>query len=138
MKTFNIKLQATTEDTAEQVREKLNNLFARISHRGIRLTEIKDEGREAYEHVHVIEAEWIASTHWYMADVLDYINSEERETPYTTEDIVTTWVKWNTLHVETRDGDKWEIEGDYDQEIEFKTPFKTYHWDKDWNRLYEE
>lgn len=138
MKTFNIKLQITTEDTAEQVREKLLSLFARVENGGIRDIEIMDEGRENYEHVHVIEAEWTAATKWHMDEVLDYINSGERETPYTTEDITSTWVKWNTLHVQTRDGDEWEIEGDCDQEIDFKTPLRTYHWDKDWNRLYEE
>jgi hypothetical protein len=138
MKTFNIKLQITTEDNGEQVREKLLNLFARVEIGGIREIDVRDEGTENYEHVHVIEAEWPISTQWHMDEVLDYINSVERETPYTAEDIDSTWVKWNTLHVQTRDGDEWKIEGYYDQEIDFKTPLKTYHWDKDWNRLYEE
>lgn len=86
-----------------------------------------------YSNVSVIRAEWYApETDWDLDAILGQHNveiynaartgEEFDKTHYTKQDIKSCWVKWNTLHIEFKDGTSLESEGDYDSEVDYKRP----------------
>lgn len=136
MKNFKITLEVNTDQDEKAIRDQLTQIFSNVDTGGIRDLSVDELGDESYEKVATIEAEWGCHTVWQMDEILEALNGESEST-YSASDITSTWIKWNTLNVETKDGKSFEIEGDCN-DIDYKNPTKVFHYDHNWTKLYEE
>jgi len=136
-KTYKITLELSTCMDESEVRESLGQSFANVEAGRMNSLSIDEQGKESYQNVAHIEAEWSCATLWSMDDILEALNENSEDMTYTASDIRYTWVKWNNLNVETSDGNTVEIEGDFG-DTDYKNPIKVIHYDSAFNKLYEE
>lgn len=111
------------------------------------LAQVTEPYPEDIASIDLIRAEYYGpEVEWDLDEILEEHNVEIfnaartgekfNKTHYTKEDIKDLWIKWNTLHIEFKDGEVIEEEGHYDWEVDTKDPRELRGFDHQGNRVY--
>ena len=87
--------------------------------------------------VHAIEAVYHSVTSWNLEDLVRGAN-DDMSASYQLGDVEGVSVRYNDITVYFKDGQKYEEEGGYDHDIDWKEPREILMWTKEYDAILDE